>query len=126
MSTRPVESHLKDTAITVQLWLGVLLGPFAALSQLEANYALVLWACGRSQAWPLHLISATAFLITLLGVVVSWRNWRRTGGGWRDEGPGPIARGRFMSVLGLFINVLMWFVILAQWIAIFLHGPCWR
>jgi hypothetical protein len=119
-------TNLKAGAAAVELWFGVLLGPVAALSQLEANYALVLWACRTSHTGPLHMVSLAAVIVTLFAGIVSHRNWRRLGGPWDDEGAGAVPRARFMAAIGILISALMLLVIIAQWIPVFIYGPCHR
>lgn len=109
-----------------ELWLGLLLGPIAALSQLEANYALVLYACSSGQKWTLHLVSILAVLITLLGLGLAHRNWRKVGRHVNHEGAGVVPRSSFMALLGILMSILMLLVIVAQWIAVFIYGPCHR
>ena len=116
----------KGGARAAELWFGVLLGPLAALSQLEANYALALWACGTGQKWPLHLVSLSAMAITLFAEFLSYRNWKRLGANWEEEGAGVVVRSRFMAAVGILISLLMLLVIIAQWIPVFMYGPCQR
>jgi hypothetical protein len=108
------------------LWAGVLAGPLATLVQLQVNYALVLWACGAGREWALHLVSLLALLATVAGGLLSWRNRRRAGGGWEDEGAGVVPRSRFMAVVGVLISALTALVVIAQWIPVFVYGPCER
>jgi len=43
--------EFKEGAGPGLLWLSILAPPMAALTQLQTNYALVLWACGRGATW---------------------------------------------------------------------------
>ena len=57
--------RFKEGAGPWALWVGVLAGPLATLTQLLVNYALVLWACGAGgREWPLHLVSPSTPLCT--------------------------------------------------------------
>jgi hypothetical protein len=125
MNERHSADFTAGLAVT-ELWLGLLLGPIAALSQLEANYALVLYACSSGQKWPLHLVSLLALTLTLVGFVFAFRNWQRVGQHWDDEGPGVVPRSSFMALLGILISVIMFLVIVAQWLGVFVYGPCHR
>lgn len=116
----------KEGAGPWALWAGVLAGPLAMLIQLQVNYALVLWACGAGREWALHLTALLALVVTVAGGSLSWRNRRRMGAGWEDEGAGVIPRSRFMAVVGVLASVLFALVIVAQWIPIFVYGPCDR
>jgi hypothetical protein len=119
-------TDLKAGAPAVELWFGLLLGPIAALGQLEANYALVLWVCRSDQDWPLHLVSLAAVIVTVFAAFLSHLNWRRLGGSWDDDGAGAVPRARLMAAIGILLNSLMLLVIIAQWIPVFMYGPCHR
>jgi hypothetical protein len=93
---------------------------------LEANYALVPWACGAGRDWPLHLVSVTAIFLTLFGALLAYRVWKRVGPRWNDEGAGAVPRARFMAAIGISISLVMLLVIFAQWIPIFIYGSCQR
>lgn len=117
---------LKKGAGAIELWIGVLAGPIAALTQLEANYALVLWACGANKFWPLHLVSMLAAVVTVAGGLLSFRIWSRLGSQVEDDAEGAIPRSRFMAAVGMLASGLMLLVVIAQWLAVFIHHPCER
>jgi hypothetical protein len=121
-----VTERFKSGPRVAELWLGILLGPVAALSQLEANYALVGWACAYGRSWPLHLVALAALVIALLAGFLAYRNLRRLGARWQEDGQGVFPRSRFMAALGVLISLLMLLVIIAQWIPVFIYGPCQR
>jgi hypothetical protein len=125
MRAKPAE-QFKEGAGPLALWAGVLVGPTATLVQLQANYALVLWACGAGREWPLHLVSALALAAAVGAALLSWRNWRLAGAGWEDGGAGVIQRGRFMAVVGIFVSAHAALIVVAQWLAVFAYGPCER
>jgi len=116
----------KEGAAPAALWVGVLAGPLATLTQLQVNYALVLWACGAGREWALHLVALLALLVTVAGGLLSWRNWRRAGAGWEDGGAGVVPRSRFMAAVGVLISAFIVLVVVAQWIPIFVYGRCER
>jgi hypothetical protein len=121
--------ELKEPTHAAELWVGLLLGPILALTQLEANYALVRWACGRGQDWPLHLVSALALTLTIGAALLAFRNLLRTdseASGADIGGAGVVPRSRFMALLGILISSFMCLVIVAQWIPVFLYGSCQR
>lgn len=125
VSTEAVKDF-KEGAGPAALWAGVLAGPLATLTQLEVNYALVLWACAAGREWALHVVALLALAASVAGGMLSWRNWRRAGASWEDEGAGAIPRSRFMAVVGVMISALSVLVVVAQWIPIFVYGPCER
>lgn len=118
--------EFKQGAGPWSLWFGVLAPPMAMLTQLQANYALVLWACGAKREWALHVVALAALALTAAAGLISWRNWRLAGRVWEDEGAGTIPRSRFMAIVGVLVSVLIVLVIVAQWIAVFVYAPCDR
>ena len=82
-----------------RLGLAILLGPVTWLVCLEADYALVPWACSRAEAGlaALFAVAAVALTAPLVGLLLGWRAWRTAGDGPTD-GPPPEGRGRFMAL----------------------------
>ena len=119
-----VRAELKSNITIAELWAGVLVGPMAALIQLQVNYALVLWACSHHSTSPLHIVSALALFLTIVAGLLSFQIWQ--GVSVREDGPGPPARTKLMSFLGILISIMMSLVIIAQWLAVFIHDPCER
>jgi hypothetical protein len=74
----------------------------------------------------MHLVSVSAVFLTLFAWLLSYRVWKHVGGSWDDEGPGAMARARFMATIGMLISIVMLLVILAQWIPVFIYGSCQR
>jgi len=110
----------------IGLWAGLLVGPIAVLVQLEANYALVLWACANNRTWLLHLVSLLALVTTVIVGALSFNNWRRLGSQYSEDEAGAVPRSRFMSLVGILVSALMLLVIIAQWIPILIFRPCER
>ena len=117
-------TELKSDATIGGLWAGVLVGPMAALIQLQVNYALVLWSCSHRSTWPLHLVSILALLATIVAVLLPYRIWQRVR--IDEDGMGPPARAKLMAVVGILISILSSLLIIAQWIAVFIYDPCQR
>ena len=118
--------EFKEGAGPGALWVCVLSGPTAALVQLQANYALVLWVCGTGRAWSLHAVSLAALLVAAGAGLVSLRSWRRAGASWDDGGAGVLPRSRFMSAVGMFVSAHSALVVIAQWVAVFIYSACQR
>ena len=118
--------EFKEGAGPGLLWACMLAGPVAALVQLQANYALVLWACGAGRTWPLHLVSLLALLVAAGAGLLAWRNWLRAGAEWDDDRAGVLPRSGFMAAVGMLVSAHSALVIVAQWIAVFIFGPCQR
>ena len=105
------------------LWTAVLGGPASALAILEVLYLLVPWGC-RNTRWPLHATAAAGLLLIAGAFALSWRSWRRLGGGWETGGEGGEERARFMALLGMSTAAVSATVVVAQWIAIAVLHPC--
>jgi hypothetical protein len=118
--------EFKEGAGPGLLWAGILAGPLAALTQLQANYALVLWVCGTGQAWSLHAVSLAALLVAAGAGLLSWRSWQRAGAEWEDGGAGVLPRSRFMAAVGMFVSAHSAIVVIAQWVAVFVYSACQR
>lgn len=103
---------------------GVLAGPVAFLLNLQIGYMLVPWACHRSNTIPIHVTMLACLALALGGSLLSWRDWRRIGEQWPDEGAGAVARSRFLAALGVMTGALFALVIIAQWIPSFILSPC--
>jgi hypothetical protein len=108
------------------LTLGVVLGPIVGLVNQVFIYASNMWACGRGAGASMHVIPAICLLITVVAGLMSYRDWKRAGGGVEDEASDVQTRTRFLSILGLSMSVFSSLVILAQWIAIGVFQPCMR
>ena len=118
--------EFKEGAGPVVLWACILAGPTAALVQLQANYALVLWVCGTGRAWALHAVSLAALAVCAGAGLLAWRNWRAAGADWDDGGAGVLPRSRFMSAVGMFVSAHSALVVVAQWVAVFVYSACQR
>ncbi len=106
------------------LWAGLLLPPFAMLTQMQVNYSLLRWACDGGYQLPLHLVSLAALVVTALSGWMAWRSWQRAGREWPGEEGGTLTRSRFMALVGLLTSTLFFVVIIAQWIPVFIFKPC--
>ena len=116
----------KEGARPGVLWAGVLAPPVAALLQQSVGYALVPGLCWSGREWALHLVSLLALAVTLGAGVLSWRNFRRAGARWEDDGAGVGPRSRLMAAVGILISGHSALVVVAQWIAVFVYSTCER
>ena len=106
------------------LWVGFLLSPLAWSIYLETEYLFSDYGCKNLNFVPNHIVSAVFFIISLIGLLVAWSNWQKSGSTWPDDSSGPILRSRFMSALGLLTGILFSTLIFAQWLPTILGVPC--
>jgi hypothetical protein len=111
------------TASSVDLWFGMVGGPFAGMLMVWINYPLVDRACvGGNRLW-LHGSSLVFLAIALFAGFSAWRFYERIGDFPLNEG-GVMPRSRFMALVGLFTAGLAVIEITMQWIPIFFIGSC--
>ncbi len=123
MSTE-TRTDVHEAGRIAALWTGLLLAPAAFLLNLEVAYLVADWGCKRTSMPPaaLHLVHAACLLLTCVGGLIAWRQWRSDGARWPGEAGGPEGRRRFMGGLGLATSAFFALAILAQWIpSISLH-----
>ena len=99
--------------VNVALWTGVLAGPIAFASALEAKFALLQYICRNHAIWILWLITILALLVTGFGAWCSWS-------GRAEARP----YTRFMSTGGLIINTVFALAIIAMAIPDLFLRPC--
>src|SRR4051812_19499950 len=105
------------------LWLGMLGGPLAWLTQFLLNYILVRWACAAGQTWSLHVAGFSFLLCCLALAFLSWRSFRVISSLANQEDRA-VVRGRFMATLGIWLSTLFALITAAQVAAAFLIDPC--
>lgn len=106
------------------LWAGVLTGPITFMLLLETNYVFEDWACATSRFWPMHAVDVVALAITVLALLLAWRNWVASGREWPGASGGSTERSRFLSALGVLTSGGFVLVMIAQWIPVMILGPC--
>ena len=121
MTPNPAESPT-----SVALWSSVLGAPALWAIQLQVGYALAPATCHLGTRLPLYLLTLICITLALTGCALSYRDWKRAGGGSPDETDGgPIARLRFLGALGVIVGLTFAMVMLAQGLASFFFDPCW-
>jgi hypothetical protein len=104
------------------LWLGLFGAPILWLIHLEANYAMVPFACVRQSSMLLLFSTALILILAAATAMVNWRSLRhaKTLEGHHSAS----GRVRFMATLGLLNTILFSLIILAQGIAAIMLSPC--
>jgi hypothetical protein len=117
------KQELARTSKSLDLWFGMVGGPFAGMLMVWINYPLVDRACvGGNRLW-LHGSSFLFSLVAITAGVFSWRFYQRAGDFPLTEG-GVMPRSRFMALVGLFTAGLAIIEIAMQWIPVFFLGSC--
>lgn len=126
MTQQQVLTNPPSHGRSVALWAGVLGSPVVWAVQFQAGYMLVPWTCRTHDYFVLHLVTLVALLLVAVGAYLSWRDWKRVGGGSPESTDGgPIPRIRFLGALGVVVSVMFWLLILAQGISSFFFSACW-
>lgn len=115
--TEPVVRDLGRRRSTAAQWFGLLGGPIAMLGNLQAQYALVPWACHNGHSVAIHIPPAAFLLITGAAAAAALYEWRAAGGGTPGAESGVIARARFLGALGLATSIFFALIIIAMWSA---------
>jgi hypothetical protein len=104
-----------EGARALRLWAGVAIPPLAALAGVGLTPALVEAACAGGPTALLHAAVAALLLVSLGGVVLSWRSRERGG-----------AVGGLLGAVGLSVGALSLLVLLGMWAAVTAFDPCLR
>jgi hypothetical protein len=118
--------HFKRWGAVLWLWAGLLAGPLAVALAQQVAYLLVTLDCSYGQDLTVSPLMLIALLLAGGGVFVSWRNWRRAGGGWSASGGDAASRSRFLAVVGMLWGGLSLLVIVALWLPVFFYRQCQR
>lgn len=105
------------------LWPGLFVPPITFLGWLTAAYALVPLACATRQPGLLHVASAVALSLTLVGGLIAWRDWRAAGHVVAGEGESG-ARSRFLALVGLLVSSMFALVLVAAWFTALVVPAC--
>jgi hypothetical protein len=104
------------------LWLGLLAGPLAWLTQLAVSYPLVPLSCRVEWGAIFHLVTLVTALAAVAAGTVAWQNWQQLRA---EEGGGTqLERQRFMALGGAISGALFLVTIVAQWLPVLFIGPC--
>ncbi|HEV7992739.1 MAG TPA: hypothetical protein VGP25_12995 [Gemmatimonadaceae bacterium] len=108
----------------VAQWVGMFLAPAAFAAHLEIAYNVIPWACVRGGDLWMHIIDVAAVLLALVGTIVAWRVWQRTGRDAPGESGGSLPRTSLLGVCGLGLSAMITLVLFGQWIAAFYISTC--
>jgi hypothetical protein len=115
--TEPIERDRARSRSNVAQWFGFLGGPIAMLGNLQAQYALVPWACSNGHSLAMHVPPVLSLLLAGAAAVAALHEWRAGGGGTPGAESGIMARARFLGALGVATSVFFALIIVAMWTA---------
>jgi hypothetical protein len=122
--TEPLERKLSSTRSAFAQWFGIVGGPLAMLGNLQAQYALVPWACSNGRAFTVHIPPIVFLLVAGAAAVAARHEWRAGGGGHPGADSGVVARARFLGALGFATSVFFALIIAAMWMADVFLNTC--
>ena len=124
MAPTGAERITPDERAPVAQWVGMFLAPAVFAVHLEITYNVIPWACVRGGDLWVHLTDIAAVLLALVGTIVAWRVWQRTGRDAPGEGGGSLPRTSFLAVTGLGFSAIITLVLFGQWLTAFYISSC--
>ena len=102
-----------------------LAAPLAWLIFLQAEYALVPWACrhGHPHHPALFVVAVLSLLVATASGLLGWREWQRAERRRGDEPP-PAGRAAFMALTGIGISLIFTLLILAASAPLLIFATC--
>jgi hypothetical protein len=116
-------AEVKSSKSALAQVTGVLIGPLAWGADLLISYALVQHACSTGHHYILHVVSIIAFVVTLGGALLSWRQYQEVREA-NDEGGSPFDRSHFLALLGVVSSLSFAIVIIASAVPRWVLSPC--
>ena len=102
------------------------LSPLVALVSEEVAYVVVPWGCYRDAAGWVRVVPAIFLVVLIVLALVSFRDWRRVGGGTAADEATIADRTRFVALAGLGVTAISALMVVFQWVATWLVFPCSR
>jgi hypothetical protein len=108
----------------MDIWLGLLAAPTAVLATQSLDYALIRLACAHGAAWPMHAVSAAAFLFCAFSAWLAYGRWRAERSAGEPLYAARPARGAFFALMAMIVGALCAVVQLAMWFPQWLLPAC--
>lgn len=125
MSRKTKAEPLKlDAGAAFRLWIGMLLPPVVCAVQLQVLWLTTEYGCKANDFSWNHVASIAAIIASVGGGLISYREWRVTGGGTDEDEATPESRRRFMAIIGLLTAGLFTITIFALWLPTLMGVPC--
>jgi hypothetical protein len=104
-----------------KLWIGILLGPFAAGVNTIVGFTVAHWIndVGRKRAG--FLVSAIDFALCIVAALIAASVYRQLPDA--DDTQPEVGRKSFMAKMGLILSVLSAMIVLAGTLALIILGP---
>ena len=104
------------------LWIGFLLGPFAAIVNTIVGYTVAHWTCDVNYKRMSFLVSVIDFVLCLCAFALSLWLFRKIPAG--DESLPETGRRSFMAKSGMLLSVMSVLVVIAGTAALLILNPC--
>ena len=117
------EQLARDTRFEFDLWWGIFAGPIAWACDEGFSYSMVQHACSTGHFYVLYLATVVSLLVTISGLVLALRSFRRFPEG-HPSGGKPHDRAHFQAILGIIFSLGFVVVILSLAVPRWLLSPC--
>jgi hypothetical protein len=104
-----------------KLWIGILLGPFAAGINTIVGFTVAHWINDVGRKRSGFLVSAIDFLLCIIAAWIAYRSYRQLPD--VDDTKPEIGRRFFMAKMGLILSTLSAMIVLAGTLALIILGP---
>ncbi|MCC8404454.1 hypothetical protein LJ655_21655 [Paraburkholderia sp. MMS20-SJTN17] len=108
----------------MDIWLGLLAAPAAVLATQSIDYALIRLACASGAEWPMHAVSAAAFLFCAFAAWLAYGRWRAECSIGAPAYTRRIARTGFFALMAMIVGALSALIQLAMWFPQWLLPAC--
>jgi hypothetical protein len=108
------------------LWVSILAGGLAWTLHLLVSYLLVPVACATGRAWLLHGVTLVTEVVTVIGLVIAYRAWKKIESSDRSQVLGRSSGyKRFLALCGVLLNLFFVVVIFLEGLPVAFLSPCW-
>ena len=121
-----LEKRSPRSGAGLMLWIGFVLPPLAWAIGMESLWLTSEWACDKADFKWNHVVSISALLISIAGVLIAWTQGKAspaTPDSTTIETPGT---RDFMSIVATVLGVLFTMLIFAQYLPTLMGMPCSR
>jgi hypothetical protein len=111
-----------DARLDVLLWIGLLLGPSAAMVNTIVGYTVAHWVCDVNHKTGAFVVNGIDLLLCLAALMMNSGFGRRFAAA--DDTMPAAGRRSFMAQLALLLSAISTLVVIAQTLAVLTLRPC--